>query len=84
MHTGLPAWRIGHRLGFSDPANFGKFFHARTATTPADFRATHCVTGPLRGHSRTCPRRVPVWGSATLGVFPSPTSATHRAHQRAD
>ncbi|MGV9563665.1 helix-turn-helix domain-containing protein [Streptomyces sp. NPDC003480] len=38
-HTDLPIGRVGAAVGFPDPANFSKFFHQRTDTTPAAFRA---------------------------------------------
>ncbi|MBO1330285.1 AraC family transcriptional regulator [Streptomyces sp. VRA16 Mangrove soil] len=48
VHTDLPAWRIGHRLGFTDPANFTKFFQAHVGTTPAGFRHDPHTTSPDR------------------------------------
>ncbi|WP_130437690.1 AraC family transcriptional regulator [Streptomyces sp. BK239] len=38
-HTDLPIGRVGVAVGFPDPANFSKFFHQHTDTTPAAFRA---------------------------------------------
>ena len=38
-HTGLPIGRVGAAVGFPDAANFSKFFHQHTGTTPAAFRA---------------------------------------------
>lgn len=38
-HTDLPIGRVGAAVGFPDPANFSKFFHQHTDTTPAAFRA---------------------------------------------
>lgn len=38
-HTGMPIGRIGAAVGFPDAANFSKFFHQHTETTPAAFRA---------------------------------------------
>ncbi|MFF3503799.1 helix-turn-helix domain-containing protein [Streptomyces sp. NPDC003247] len=38
-HTELPIGRVGAAVGFPDPANFSKFFHQHTDTTPAAFRA---------------------------------------------
>lgn len=38
-HTDEPVATIAHRLGFSEPANFGKFFRRHTGTTPGDFRS---------------------------------------------
>jgi AraC-like DNA-binding protein len=38
-HTDLPIGRIGAAVGFPDAANFSKFFHQHTDTTPAAFRA---------------------------------------------
>ncbi|MFC8146439.1 AraC family transcriptional regulator [Streptomyces paradoxus] len=37
-HTDEPIATIAHRLGFSEPANFGKFFRNQTGTTPGNFR----------------------------------------------
>ncbi|MFE9764034.1 AraC family transcriptional regulator [Streptomyces sp. NPDC005808] len=38
-HTDLPIGRIGVAVGFPDSANFSKFFHQHTDTSPAAFRA---------------------------------------------
>ncbi|EGX59038.1 AraC family transcription regulator [Streptomyces zinciresistens K42] len=38
-HTDLPIGRVGAAVGFPDAANFSKFFHQHTGTTPAVFRA---------------------------------------------
>ncbi|CAM5557963.1 Transcriptional regulator OS=Streptomyces glaucescens OX=1907 GN=SGLAU_27945 PE=4 SV=1 [Streptomyces glaucescens] len=38
-HTDLPIGRVGAAVGFPDAANFSKFFHQHTETTPAAFRA---------------------------------------------
>ncbi|MBQ1092762.1 AraC family transcriptional regulator [Streptomyces sp. B93] len=38
-HTDLPIGRVGVAVGFPDAANFSKFFHQHTDTTPAAFRA---------------------------------------------
>lgn len=38
-HTALPVAAIGHRLGFTEPTNFGKFFTRETGTSPGAFRA---------------------------------------------
>jgi AraC-like DNA-binding protein len=38
-HTEMPIGRIGVAVGFPDSANFSKFFHQHTDTTPAAFRA---------------------------------------------
>ncbi|MGY4745641.1 helix-turn-helix domain-containing protein [Streptomyces sp. ATMOS53] len=40
-HTDEPVAVIAHRLGFSEPTNFGKFFTRHTGTTPGDFRRAH-------------------------------------------
>ncbi|ELP63193.1 AraC family transcriptional regulator [Streptomyces turgidiscabies] len=40
-HTDEPVAVIARGLGFSEPANFGKFFSRHTGTTPGDFRHTH-------------------------------------------
>ncbi|MGW4200260.1 AraC family transcriptional regulator [Streptomyces sp. NPDC004726] len=37
-HTDLPVAGIGHRLGFTEPTNFGKFFTRATGQTPGAFR----------------------------------------------
>ncbi|MFI9787783.1 helix-turn-helix domain-containing protein [Kitasatospora sp. NPDC051984] len=37
-HSDTPAARIADHLGFADAANFAKFFHQRTGTTPIAFR----------------------------------------------
>ena len=37
-HTDLTAAQIGDELGFSDAANFGKFFRRGTGDSPIDFR----------------------------------------------
>jgi AraC-like DNA-binding protein len=37
-HTDLPIGRVGAAVGFPDAANFSKFFHQHTDTTPAAFR----------------------------------------------
>ena len=39
-HTDLPVAAIGHRLGFTEPTNFGKFFTRQTGTSPGTFRTT--------------------------------------------
>ncbi|MEH0531224.1 AraC family transcriptional regulator [Streptomyces stelliscabiei] len=38
-HTDLPIGRVGAAVGFPDAANFSKFFHLHTGTTPVVFRA---------------------------------------------
>ncbi|MER6075118.1 AraC family transcriptional regulator [Streptomyces sp. NPDC001817] len=38
VHTDLPVAAIGRMLGFSEPANFGKFFTRETGDTPGGFR----------------------------------------------
>ncbi|MET8830452.1 helix-turn-helix transcriptional regulator [Streptomyces sp. NPDC004610] len=38
-HTDLPVAAISHRLGFSEPTNFSKFFTRATGRTPGSFRA---------------------------------------------
>ncbi|MFD4945893.1 helix-turn-helix domain-containing protein [Streptomyces sp. NPDC058239] len=38
-HTDMPIGRIGASVGFPDAANFSKFFHQHTGTTPVAFRA---------------------------------------------
>lgn len=39
-HTELPVAAIGHRLGFTEPTNFGKFFTREAGTSPGAFRAS--------------------------------------------
>ncbi|MFJ1913474.1 helix-turn-helix domain-containing protein [Streptomyces sp. NPDC088147] len=39
-YTDLAVAAVSHRLGFSEPTNFGKFFLRRTGRTPAAFRRT--------------------------------------------
>ncbi|MFF4111923.1 helix-turn-helix domain-containing protein [Streptomyces sp. NPDC001714] len=38
-HTDLPVAAVSHRLGFTEPTNFGKFFTRETGRTPGAFRA---------------------------------------------
>ncbi|WP_329141964.1 AraC family transcriptional regulator [Streptomyces sp. NBC_01456] len=38
-HTDLPVAAISHRLGFTEPTNFSKFFTRATSQTPGAFRA---------------------------------------------
>ncbi|MFC9627766.1 helix-turn-helix domain-containing protein [Streptomyces mirabilis] len=38
-HTEMPIGRIGVAVGFPDSANFSKFFHQHTGTSPVVFRA---------------------------------------------
>ncbi|MFF4534545.1 helix-turn-helix domain-containing protein [Streptomyces aureus] len=38
-HTDLPIGRVGAAVGFPDSANFSKFFHQHTGSTPVAFRA---------------------------------------------
>jgi AraC-like DNA-binding protein len=37
-HTDLPVAAISHRVGFTEPTNFGKFFTRATGQTPGTFR----------------------------------------------
>ena len=39
VHSNETVVQIGHRLGFSEPTNFVKFFKRLVAATPQDFRA---------------------------------------------
>ncbi|MET8976993.1 helix-turn-helix domain-containing protein [Streptomyces sp. NPDC004539] len=39
-HTDLPVASISHRLAFTEPTNFSKFFTRMTGTTPGTFRDT--------------------------------------------
>ncbi|SEM63284.1 AraC family transcriptional regulator [Streptacidiphilus jiangxiensis] len=40
VHTDLPVASVARMLGFTEPANFGKFFARTVGTTPGTFRAT--------------------------------------------
>jgi AraC-like DNA-binding protein len=40
-HTDTPVASIGHRLGFTEATNFGKFFARHVGTTPGEFRRVH-------------------------------------------
>lgn len=40
-HTDTPVATIGHRLGFTEATNFGKFFTRHVGTTAGDFRRVH-------------------------------------------
>ncbi|WP_308438050.1 helix-turn-helix domain-containing protein [Streptomyces morookaense] len=44
VHTDLSAAAIGRRLGFTEAANFGKFFTRATGQSPGDFRRGPSVT----------------------------------------
>jgi AraC-like DNA-binding protein len=37
--TDAPVAEIGHRLGFPEPTNFGRFFHREIGSSPGGFRA---------------------------------------------
>jgi AraC family transcriptional regulator, transcriptional activator of pobA len=39
LYTELPAARVGHRIGFEDPAYFTRFFRRMTGETPTGFRS---------------------------------------------
>lgn len=45
-HARWEARAVAAHLGFSDPANFGRFFRDRTGLTPAAFAARSATTGP--------------------------------------
>ncbi|MFG3111788.1 helix-turn-helix domain-containing protein [Streptomyces tendae] len=45
-HAQWEARAVAAHLGFSDPANFGRFFRDRTGLTPAAFAARDATTGP--------------------------------------
>ncbi|GAA4977029.1 AraC family transcriptional regulator [Streptomyces hyderabadensis] len=45
-HARWEARAVAAHLGFSDPANFGRFFRDRTGLTPAAFAARDTTTGP--------------------------------------
>lgn len=45
-HTDITASAIGRQLGFTEPTNFGKFFHAATGETPGSFRSRHREPAP--------------------------------------
>ncbi|SDY49023.1 AraC-type DNA-binding protein [Amycolatopsis xylanica] len=38
VHTALPVATVGHRLGFTEPTNFGKFFAREVGMSPGAFR----------------------------------------------
>jgi AraC-like DNA-binding protein len=39
VHSDATVAQIGHRLGFSEPTNFVKFFRRTCGVTPLDFRS---------------------------------------------
>lgn len=41
VHSQAPAAQIGHRLGFTEPTNFLKFFRRMAGCTPLEFREAH-------------------------------------------
>ena len=41
VHSTATAVEIVHRLGFTEPSNFVKFFRRNVGTTPSRFRARH-------------------------------------------
>ncbi|WP_077059300.1 AraC family transcriptional regulator [Streptomyces sp. MP131-18] len=45
-HARWDARAVAAHLGFTDPANFGRFFRDRTGTTPAAFAARDVTTDP--------------------------------------
>jgi AraC-like DNA-binding protein len=47
-HSDATAAEIGHRLGFSEPTNFLKFFRRMVGTTPQQFRAEATQSSPRR------------------------------------
>jgi AraC-like DNA-binding protein len=47
-HSDATAAEIGHRLGFSEPTNFLKFFRRMVGTTPQQFRAEATQSRPKR------------------------------------
>jgi AraC-like DNA-binding protein len=42
-HTGLPVAAISHRLGFTEPTNFSKFFTRASGQTPGAFREAQAI-----------------------------------------
>ena len=40
-HTDHPVATIARRLGFSEPASFGKFLTRHAGATPGEFRVAH-------------------------------------------
>ena len=54
VHSGASAVQIGHRLGFSEPTNFVKFFRRLAGVTPQAFREAHAPVrapaGPHKGY----------------------------------
>lgn len=43
VHTGFSVKEIGYKLGFDDPAYFGKYFRKHSGKTPADFRGSYLI-----------------------------------------
>ena len=41
VHSHETAAQIGHRLGFTEPTNFVKFFRRQVGCTPIEFRRAH-------------------------------------------
>lgn len=47
-NTGWDARKVAGHLGFTDPANFGRFFRRHTGLTPAAFAAREAATTPTQ------------------------------------
>lgn len=45
-HTDVPVAAVSHRLGFTEPTNFGKFFTRATGRTPGAFRDMQSQADP--------------------------------------
>lgn len=62
--TDTPIAEIGRSLGFSEPTNFGRFFHREVGRSPGTFRAEMTTTAPLipapRRPAAARPWRTPV------------------------
>jgi AraC-like DNA-binding protein len=43
VHSEVTAAQIGHRLGFTEPTNFLKFFKRTAGCTPLEFREAHAA-----------------------------------------
>lgn len=50
-HTGITVTECARRAGFDDPANFSKFFRARTGLTPGAFAARARAPADLHGNA---------------------------------
>ncbi|WP_207914073.1 AraC family transcriptional regulator [Micromonospora sp. KC213] len=62
--TGEPVARIGRRLGFPEPTNFGRFFTREVGMSPGAFRAAHAQP-PRADRAATVPGRADRAGMIT-------------------